>query len=710
MTPCEDEQDCDGDVCSEALGACVECVADGDCDEQQECIGNTCIGFVPCNEPDDCPTNQVCNEETERCVECVDDGDCGDEQTCIGERCRDACEDSDDCESGTQCQDELGACVDCLDAGDCDESSYCSATGECEPDVCIAGAQACDGVDIVECNADGSAEEPYRSCEDGVCEASGGSASCEAGTEPEPPTNSCGVRGVADAPDLAKAEPAPFDGRDAAESTAAALDDIDNFADGDLGLLAVNGRSGGWFTIGVPDGSISEPTIVTTGTDYAVEVSGNRDADETTALLAASLNHPEGESAGVYDVSFQPDVTFTGVSVWAAGTPGLALRLKLSTLEGIPISDGGLCDETYGPCRDFLGATITLDGEFRRHDVAFDDLVQEGWGQALSGDLTRVRALEFHPAVGSFNFAIDRVALVADSLTASPDLRLNQLGYFSDGPKRAVVVGGSETSFSVVEAASGDAVFTDSLSAAGSWAPAGESAKLADFSELSDPGTYYLRVGDDVSETFAVRNDLLSDLTRGLVKAYYFNRASEALAAAHADAYARPAGHPDTSVVVHATAGSASRPAGNTFSAPGGWYDAGDYGKYIVSSSIATTTLLLAYDHHADVLDDLSTRIPESGNEAPDVLNEARYNLEWMLAMQDPGDGGVHHMLVTEDFPGEDTMPNEDTGVRYAMAKTTSAALDFAATLAHAARTFAPFDEEFSCTALVSCLHESQRN
>jgi endoglucanase len=117
---------------------------------------------------------------------------------------------------------------------------------------------------------------------------------------------------------------------------------------------------------------------------------------------------------------------------------------------------------------------------------------------------------------------------------------------------------------------------------------------------------------------------------------------------------------------------------------PGGWYDAGDYNKYIVNSGISTYTLLLFAEQYETWARELRTNIPESDNTLPDILDEALWNLRWMLTMQDPDDGGVYHKLTNAEFDPF-IAPALATAPRFVVAKTTAASLDFAAVCAHAA-------------------------
>jgi len=277
---------------------------------------------------------------------------------------------------------------------------------------------------------------------------------------------------------------------------------------------------------------------------------------------------------------------------------------------------------------------------------------------------------------------------------ASPLIKINQLGFLPASQKLAVVNAPDATRFAVVDAASGKTVFEGALGVPSTWDASGETVRLADFSALRTPGSYRLVIaGVPESAPFPVKADAYRELDAGAIRAYTLNRAGIALTPAVAGAYARPAGHPDTGVEIHPSAASAGRPAGTVISSPKGWYDAGDYNKYIVNSGISTYTLLAAYENFPAWFDKLALRLPESGNGLPDLLNEALWNLEWMATMQDAEDGGVYHKLTNKAFDGM-VMPDKATAPRYVVQKNTAATLDFAATMAAASRVLAPFDRQ----------------
>lgn len=264
-------------------------------------------------------------------------------------------------------------------------------------------------------------------------------------------------------------------------------------------------------------------------------------------------------------------------------------------------------------------------------------------------------------------------------------IRLNQVGFYPSGPKIAVVVDARATRFAVLTADRGDTAFAGPLSPPRRWAWSDETVRQADFGALTRPGRYVLAVpGVGHSLPFVINPTMAREVARAAVKAFYFQRASTALPAAYAGRWARAAGHPDTAVLVHPSAAGPGRPAGARVAAPRGWYDAGDYNKYVVNSGISTYTLLTLVEHFPAHAAALATNVPESGNALPDALDEALWNLGWMRAMQDPVDGGVYHKLTTAAFSGF-VMPAADTAPRYVVQKSTAATLDFTAVAAHAA-------------------------
>jgi endoglucanase len=286
----------------------------------------------------------------------------------------------------------------------------------------------------------------------------------------------------------------------------------------------------------------------------------------------------------------------------------------------------------------------------------------------------------------------------------SENIKLNQLGFFPEGQKIAIVTNSKSEDFEVKTADLKATVFKGMLSPEKEWNKSGEKVKLADFSTFNKPGEYVLVVkGEGKSYPFSIGETVFENVVKGSLKAYYYNRASIELLPKFAGKYARPEGHPDTQVVVLPSAASDKRPAGTVISTPGGWYDAGDYNKYIVNSGISTYTLLLAYENYSSLLDTLQFNIPESGNGMPDILNEALWNIRWMTTMQDPNDGGVYNKTTNASFDPM-VLPHLCKTTRYVTAKGTAAALDFASVMAVCSRVYKKYLPAFADSCLQRAL------
>ncbi|MEK6651077.1 MAG: glycoside hydrolase family 9 protein, partial [Bacteroidota bacterium] len=183
-------------------------------------------------------------------------------------------------------------------------------------------------------------------------------------------------------------------------------------------------------------------------------------------------------------------------------------------------------------------------------------------------------------------------------------------------------------------------------------------------------------------------DSVLSNVARAALKGFFFQRCGASLTFTHAGWWLHSYCHTDDATF-HATAESTG-----TLAASGGWHDAGDYGKYVVDAGITVGTLLLAYDLFPERFNADDTGIPESGNGIPDLLDEVRVELEWMLRMQSGG-GGVFTKLTKPQFESF-VLPHLDTGTRYIYRISSTATGDLAAVAARASRTYQPFDSAFA--------------
>ncbi len=274
------------------------------------------------------------------------------------------------------------------------------------------------------------------------------------------------------------------------------------------------------------------------------------------------------------------------------------------------------------------------------------------------------------------------------------DIRINQIGYLTSGHKQAAVVTPTTNIFKIKDD-SDKVVYKGYLLPGKYWDKSGEEVAIADFSGFKNTGKYVMVVGDTESRAFVIEERPFHGLIKSATKSFYFHRASTALEEKYSGVFKRSFAHPDTAVVIHASGASILRPPGYKLSTPYGWYDAGDYNKYVVNSGITTYTLLMSYSHNQELFDTLSLNIPESTNDLPDILDEVLWNIRWMESMQDPEDGGVYHKTTTANFE-KFVDPQKASGQRYVVAKGTGATLNFAAVMAKAGTIVKSIDPDLS--------------
>ena len=308
------------------------------------------------------------------------------------------------------------------------------------------------------------------------------------------------------------------------------------------------------------------------------------------------------------------------------------------------------------------------------------------------------------------------------------DIVLNQVGFYPNLQKQATVEGMNASSFEVKDS-SGATVFTGDLSAAAKDETAGETVQVADFSKFTTPGKgYYIQVGDKKSLPFDIGNDIYDGLVTDAMNYYYLNRSGMDLSDQYVSdskghyannehdadkTLGRKAGHkPDTALDVNEwkfiyTDGAPT--SGDKVDVTGGWYDAGDYGKYVVNGGVSMWTLGNTYERalyagkEAKWADGSGTvLIPETGNGIPDILDEMIYEADFFEKMQRT-DGMVYHKIHDYKWTALGVMPYVEAGddekvqavknpQRILKPVTYAATLNAAASWAQLARLLQPYD------------------
>ncbi len=301
-------------------------------------------------------------------------------------------------------------------------------------------------------------------------------------------------------------------------------------------------------------------------------------------------------------------------------------------------------------------------------------------------------------------------------LPAADAFQLNQAGYAAHGSKRAVIVGANRSPFFLLSEA-GDTLFQGTTGPEMVWDASAQWAAEADFSDYDGSVSVHLvvpEIGSSGLIDFSANPAL--QVMNSMINSLYFQRCSEVLPGQTAGPWARAAGHPDLQVEIHPSATSETRTAGSLIQAPGGWYDAGDYGKYCGPTAFVTWSLfhLMELDPSFSAV---TLRIPESSNEWPDLLDEGLVGLRFLLRVQDP-DGSVPHKLTALHHAAQ-VMPDADDDPRYLIGKDAAVNFTFAACMAQASRILRAYQTELpgladSCFRAAEqawawgCAHEDQ--
>jgi endoglucanase len=348
-----------------------------------------------------------------------------------------------------------------------------------------------------------------------------------------------------------------------------------------------------------------------------------------------------------------------------------------------------------------------------------------------TADLTAAVSLQVGGASQPWTFCLDNLSLKSGAVlqpyvpATGPRVRVNQVGYYPFGPKGATLVtsAASALPFRVLDA-NGHTQFYGRSVPRGVDASSGLNVHELRFDRMHDAGRgYRIEADGETSYAFDVTDRVYESLRSDSLLFFYTQRSGIEIDGNLAPGYARAAGHVgvapnrgDYAVPCQSTA-SSQRAYGEpwtcdyTLDAPGGWYDAGDQGKYVVNGGISVAQLLSTYErslrtHHRSALADGSLHIPERGNGVPDILDEARWELEFLLAMQVPADrplaGMVHHKLHDAAWTGLPTDPASDPQPRELHRPSTAATLNLAAAAAQGARLYGRYDRVFAARLLTA--------
>jgi len=261
-------------------------------------------------------------------------------------------------------------------------------------------------------------------------------------------------------------------------------------------------------------------------------------------------------------------------------------------------------------------------------------------------------------------------------------IHLNQVGYDINMPKKAIITGNGECCFIV--SADNEVSFEPQVSPPVFDTASGDTVRTVDFTDIKTPGAYFL-FADGLCKRFFIKERPYRALTGALVKGLYYQRCGCELEEKHAGRFSHKICHTGKAALVH--------DENVSIDVSGGWHDAGDYGRYVIPGAVTVSHMLYSYEFFPDAFAD-NLNIPESSNGIPDILNECRWELEWMLKMQ-RDDGGLYHKVATRYF-APFIMPEDDKEGLLLFRVTHTATAAFAASLAHGSRVYKNIDKAFS--------------
>ncbi len=299
-------------------------------------------------------------------------------------------------------------------------------------------------------------------------------------------------------------------------------------------------------------------------------------------------------------------------------------------------------------------------------------------------------------------------------------VRLNQEGFYPNSAKVATLISSSTTPVNWTLANSqGTAVAQGQSTVKGADHASGDKVHIIDFSSYTTPGTGYKVKVTSADATpleslpFNIGNDIYTKMKYDAMKYFYHNRSAIEIKLPYCDQsqWARPAGH--TSDILQPDP-TKDYKANYSLDVTGGWYDAGDHGKYVVNGGISTWTVMNSYERALFLngntavapFADSTLNIPESGNGWPDILDETRYNLKTLLNMQVPAGnelaGMAHHKAHDERWTALAVRPDQDTMKRYLQPPSTAATLNLAAIAAQGSRLWKQYDAAFATKCLTA--------
>jgi endoglucanase len=278
-----------------------------------------------------------------------------------------------------------------------------------------------------------------------------------------------------------------------------------------------------------------------------------------------------------------------------------------------------------------------------------------------------------------------------------PAIKVNTVGYFPAWTKIAIF--NLEPKNVAVKTEEGQTVYkmdSKNIRSFGKDAASQDLVWQVDFSGLTLTGRYFIEGSGAKSDPFEIGPNLYEKTLQAAVKSFYFQRCRTALEDPYAkweeDSYTRQGpchAHDDVGWDLSTYPNKKKR-----WLLEAGWHDAGNFDMYVCSTAPTCQAMLLAFERRPDLFNDFDLNLPESGNKIPDILDECRWGLRWILSTQDKN-GGFHARDAVMDW-SPNGPADADTKTRWVAGVGTASTAKACAALALASKIYQSYDKPFA--------------
>ncbi len=409
---------------------------------------------------------------------------------------------------------------------------------------------------------------------------------------------------------------------------------------------------------------------------------------------------------------------------------------KIGNLDGTKeiwhnMSNGSDLDSTWDPISyDTADQWKTVDLSFTANqsmDVAEWAFHLGGDGQYTNGVCFPAGTVIEFDNMSLIDESSDENDYVAEVPWVRSDILTNQVSYFEGMQKKATMLcsDNSPVKFSLLDE-NGKEVWNGKSKPAGHDADSDDDVHILDFSEYDKAGRYTLKAGNGaVSREFSIGDsETYSAMLYDSLNYFYQNRSgvpieSQFITSGDKDRLARAAGHSSDNAQIVSSFTDNTAVTGQSQDVTGGWYDAGDHGKYVVNGGISLWLLQNMYEAalktgNEKAYADGCMNIPENNNGYPDILDEARFEMDWiqtMLVKEGEYKGMVYHKVHDDKWTGLGIAPSDDDKTRVILPPSTAATLNAAACGAQAARLWKGIDDAYSkqCLEFAKTAYEAAK-